>query len=210
MLHEQLDLPRQKRQEAEDLPRVFALMLGMTSDKMTYNGDGVLSVFEKHDVILQLVGTNLDQLSTVKFTTANNSYGGSCRGANGQSHFQSGELPVETTENHPGFATVSIPGGLDYHAEDRVYFVCVKDPQTGSYVHQGPWQQLRVEMNTPFLPLWLMVLLLVVLLCLSGLFSGLNLGLMSLDQTELKIVMSTGTEEEKGYAKVSGQGLYRY
>ena len=41
-----------------------------------------------------------------------------------------------------------------------------------------------------------------VLLCLSGLFSGLNLGLMSLDQTELKIVMSTGTDKEKSYAKV--------
>ena len=44
--------------------------------------------------------------------------------------------------------------------------------------------------------------MLAVLLCLSGLFSGLNLGLMSLDQTELKIVMSTGTDKEKSYAKV--------
>ena len=36
----------------------------------------------------------------------------------------------------------------------------------------------------------------------SGLFSGLNLGLMSLDQTELKIVQNTGTDTEKGYATV--------
>ena len=52
------------------------------------------------------------------------------------------------------------------------------------------------------MPTWASVVLLCVLLCLSGLFSGLNLGLMSLDQTELKIVMSTGTEKEKSYAKV--------
>ena len=39
----------------------------------------------------------------------------------------------------------------------------------------------------------------------SGLFSGLNLGLMSLDQTELKIVQNTGTDTEKGYATVGGQ-----
>ena len=52
------------------------------------------------------------------------------------------------------------------------------------------------------MPTWASVVLLAVLLCLSGLFSGLNLGLMSLDQTELKIVMSTGTDKEKSYAKV--------
>ena len=177
-------------------------MLGQTSDKITYNEGGVVSVFEKNDLQLYLVGTNLDQLTMVKFTTANNSFGGSCRGESGESHFQSGEIPAVSLDNQPGFAQVIIPGGLDYHAEDNVYYVCVKDPETGAYLHQGPWQQLRVEMKTPFLPLWLMVLLLVILLCLSGLFSGLNLGLMSLDQTELKIVMSTGTEEEKGYAKV--------
>ena len=45
------------------------------------------------------------------------------------------------------------------------------------------------------------MLLLTVLLCLSGLFSGLNLGLMSLDQTELKIVMNTGTETEQAHAR---------
>ena len=36
---------------------------------------------------------------------------------------------------------------------------------------------------------------------LSGIFSGLNLGLMALDKTELKIVMNTGTTKEKQYAQ---------
>lgn len=33
-------------------------------------------------------------------------------------------------------------------------------------------------------------------------FSGLNLGLMSLDQTELKILCNTGEEKERDYARV--------
>ncbi len=36
---------------------------------------------------------------------------------------------------------------------------------------------------------------------LSGMFSGLNLGLMALDPMELRIVQSCGTEKEKKYAR---------
>jgi metal transporter CNNM len=39
-----------------------------------------------------------------------------------------------------------------------------------------------------------------VLLCLSGLFSGLTLGLMSLDLAQLRIVISGGSREEAGWA----------
>ncbi len=53
------------------------------------------------------------------------------------------------------------------------------------------------------LPLWVMIILIIVLQFLSGLFSGLNLGLMALDQTELQIVMNIGTEEDKRNARVS-------
>ena len=39
-----------------------------------------------------------------------------------------------------------------------------------------------------------------MLLVLSGIFSGLNLGLMSLDPTELKILMKSGTKSEQNFA----------
>lgn len=51
------------------------------------------------------------------------------------------------------------------------------------------------------MPISIQICIIVMLLMLSGLFSGLNLGLMSLDQTELKIFMNSGTRKERAYAK---------
>ena len=110
---------------------------------------------------------------------------------------------VALDETHPGFASVHLSPGLVYHPDDLTYFICVEVEGMDEFVHQGGEQQLQIEMTTSFMPVWMMGALLIVLLVLSGLFSGLNLGLMSLDQTELKIVMSTGTDMEKNYAKVS-------
>merc|ERR1719357_2104204 len=201
-------LERMKRQEPavdKDLEedgkvRVLAILLDDTSSKKSYNDLGIISVTEGNDIDLHLVGFRMDGLRTVKFTTANNTYGGECKGAHGESHFQSSEFNVEYQESQPGFSRVRIPGGLEYHSNSPVYYLCVKDAKTGEYIHQGPYQQLQIEMSTLFMPIWLMIILCCVLLCLSGLFSGLNLGLMSLDQTELKIVMNTGTDQEKRYA----------
>lgn len=50
------------------------------------------------------------------------------------------------------------------------------------------------------LPLWLNLTCVICLLTLSGLFSGLNLGLMSLDLNDLKVIMNSGTKQEKAYA----------
>ena len=182
-----------------DEMRVLALVLDDTNSKKGYNDAGVVSVYENNPIVLHLVGYNLDNLTKVKFTTANNTYGGSCRGSEGEGHFQTGEMePVMS--GYPGFAKLEIPAGLEFHEKGQIYFLCVEDPATNTFIHQGHSKQLQLEMKSQFLPQWLMIVFIFVCLCLSGLFSGLNLGLMSLDQTELKIVMSTGTEQEKDYA----------
>ncbi|KNC75256.1 hypothetical protein, variant [Sphaeroforma arctica JP610] len=57
------------------------------------------------------------------------------------------------------------------------------------------------EEETPIAPLWAACLLIFGLLCLSGLFSGLNLGLMALDTTGLQIIMKVGEPQQKKYAE---------
>jgi hypothetical protein len=54
---------------------------------------------------------------------------------------------------------------------------------------------------TTALPFGLQIILIIVLLCMSALFSGLTLGLMSLDKTGLEIVMAGDDPVDAEYAK---------
>ncbi|KAM8865298.1 metal transporter CNNM4-like [Synchiropus picturatus] len=87
----------------------------------------------------------------------------------------------------------------------KVFGLCVRDTQ----VDEEQWHLLDekdgrlrvVEVKKSLLPIWLQIILISFLLVLSGMFSGLNLGLMALDPMELRIVQSCGTEKEKKYAR---------
>ena len=71
------------------------------------------------------------------------------------------------------------------------------------FVHQGS-QNVYTQIITTkdFLPIYIVIIFYIILLCFSALFSGLNLGLMSLDLTELNILKKCGSvdKHEKTYA----------
>ncbi|KAM9454206.1 metal transporter CNNM2 isoform 2-T2 [Clarias gariepinus] len=105
----------------------------------------------------------------------------------------------------------------------KAYYLCIAtstpagthDPWTEStwIYHEGEDTKVIVVEERKFLlPFWLQVIFISMLLCLSGMFSGLNLGLMALDPMELQIVQNCGTEREKNYARkiepVRSQGNY--
>ncbi|TNM85939.1 metal transporter CNNM2 isoform X1 [Takifugu flavidus] len=106
----------------------------------------------------------------------------------------------------------------------KAYYLCIAtatqavpgtDPWTENtwIYHDGDDTKVIVVEERKFLlPFWLQVIFISMLLCLSGMFSGLNLGLMALDPMELRIVQNCGTEKEKNYARkiepVRSQGNY--
>ena len=87
-------------------------------------------------------------------------------------------------------------------SSEKKYYFCVQIDGSSDYRHQGSNSWLTVVVQPPVLPLWVEIIFIIILMVLSGLFSGLNLGLMALDPTTLKIVMESGSKRQRIYAKL--------
>uniref|UniRef100_F6VBK6 Metal transporter n=1 Tax=Ornithorhynchus anatinus TaxID=9258 RepID=F6VBK6_ORNAN len=98
--------------------------------------------------------------------------------------------------------------------KEKLYGLCTRPAPGLPWRAQGGDDSLIrvVEADGRLLPLWVRGLLVAALLGLSGIFSGLNLGLMALDPMELRIVQNCGGEKERRYARriepIRRQGNY--
>ncbi|KAK6178074.1 hypothetical protein SNE40_012906 [Patella caerulea] len=189
--------------EAASIDVLFA-----AGEKITADQDGTLKFMEGIQHQLRLHGNQLANITAIAFTTESADRGEVCVVSDGDMKVNFSEV----IDNSVGVISVS----FDY-VDGEYRYVCVKEIFMTSgfqnetqtrWVHQGrdsPWLRFTVEAKPVkefLLPIGLQISILIVLLCLSGLFSGLNLGLMALDKTELQIIQKCGSDNEKKYAKI--------
>eukprot|EP00051_Salpingoeca_urceolata_P030714 m.9420 g.9420 ORF g.9420 m.9420 type:complete len:769 (-) comp3508_c0_seq2:283-2589(-) len=155
-------------------------VVGVTS--VEYAG-GVAQLETQTEHTLRVFGTGLVDGDDVHFTPSD------C----GTSLF-----PTTLADADGTSATLTVSFDEQFGLSDL--FFCVND------VLQGTAPEVTVSPfvpsdDDPLIPTGATIVILIVLLLLSGTFSGLNLGLMALDVRELQIFMDAGDEEEKKNAK---------
>ncbi|KAK7110333.1 hypothetical protein V1264_014225 [Littorina saxatilis] len=162
---------------------------------------GVLKVLAEVEQKIQLVGVNLCEDFEISFTPSKK-----------ESLQQKDCDSVKRTSAFKPSAVNSRGSSAEYVINldtlkpgEELYNLCVKQDQKWEYRGEDPWLQIAIkepeEIESTIFPLPVQVLVIISLLFLSGLFSGLNLGLMALDKTELQIIEKCGSPVEKKNAK---------
>ncbi|XP_033215511.1 metal transporter CNNM4 isoform X2 [Belonocnema kinseyi] len=169
-----------------------------TSEKHTeYDDNGVPHVLINRQIVIRIFGTGITEDVEIAFTNTRAKRGDKCES------LQTEKYPVESVEDNTALVSVKFPHTAEY-------FICANHKSNGTDPrselitiarHQGIENYIIIRAYEKTLPLWASIIIILTCLSFSALFSGLNLGLMSLDRTELKILCNTGTEKEKQYAR---------
>ena len=178
-------------------PEILSLRLAQVDSTRGYTEQGEINVITGQDIVIETIGNDLDNRSIVRLTTAVMERGEDCHGSQDML-LQTKHLWLHHGENNKTMLTIAADD-IIYSSDQDTYRICLKVGETFKYQGDGP--ELRIKLYRQLLPTWLMAVFVAFLLCLSGLFSGLNLGLMALDQRELQLIVKTGSESEQADAK---------
>ncbi|XP_054466423.1 metal transporter CNNM4-like [Anoplopoma fimbria] len=203
-------------------PRVLGMRLERSDTPAGTTERGVIQVTEGSDILLRFYGLRLlpNTSSLLKFTELYSSEqlddvaGALANPVNRTCTELTKDIEVKglmVVSNHNTSGVVSLRVKQLRKSEVvKVFALCVREVRAAqANSEEEMWFLLDeqdgrvrvVEVAKSLLPVWLQVILICFLLVLSGMFSGLNLGLMALDPMELRIVQSCGTEKEKKYAR---------
>ncbi|KAM9306946.1 LOW QUALITY PROTEIN: metal transporter CNNM4 [Pholidichthys leucotaenia] len=206
--------------------QVLGMRLERSNKPSGTNDDGVIQVTEESSVLLRFYGVQLHSgaWTQIRFTELTESgeeeeeeeeeAAAAARSGSGTMDVPDRTCVDFTKDISVGtFMNVSSQGTsglLSVHIKplrksepQKEYALCTPSADGARWVLLGEsdGRVLVVEEKKSLLPMWLQVIIISCLLVLSGMFSGLNLGLMALDPMELRIVQSCGTDKEKKYAR---------
>ncbi|XP_057186969.1 metal transporter CNNM2 isoform X2 [Triplophysa rosa] len=229
--------PTSGKEAGEEETVIIGLRLEDTDD-ISFMDKGYLRVSERSRVRLRVYGQNINNetWSKIAFTEHERSRViGNIVSSSGDNKSQEHPCGIRTSDililpniilNRKTSGVVEIQvKPLRKTERSKAYYLCFATSTPAVAGMHDPWTEntwiyhdgedtkvIVVEEKKFLLPFWLQVIFISMLLCLSGMFSGLNLGLMALDPMELQIVQNCGTEKEKNYARkiepVRSQGNY--
>ncbi|KAM6945206.1 metal transporter CNNM4 [Lycodopsis pacificus] len=203
--------------ESRSGPRILGMRLEKSDTPAGTTERGVIQVTEGSDILLRFYGLHLlpNTSALIKFTELYSSdkdddtFGALMTPVNMTCSELTKDVEVKgsmvvTNQNTSGVVSLRIKQ-LRKSEAVKVFGLCVRDTQekeeTWNLMDDKDGRVRVVEVAKSLLPTWLQVIIICFLLVLSGMFSGLNLGLMALDPMELRIVQTCGTDKEKKYAR---------
>lgn len=166
--------------------RITGMRVETSEKSVSYNERTVPEFIEQTKSTLRLFGYGFTADMVITFAIS------TCQSATGPQF----PVLVDGLSEFSALVDIIVPNACEHS-----YRICAKNGDN-VLMEQASRDWLLIRSNAVLIPLWLTLVIVAVLLVFSALFSGLNLGLMALDKTELKILRNTGNEKERKYATI--------
>ncbi|CEF65071.1 CBS domain and Domain of unknown function DUF21 domain-containing protein [Strongyloides ratti] len=155
-----------------------------------YTNDGIPIVESKTEIKIVVFGSNLQYVNYIGFTITDN--------CNDMTVTVSKKKFINVTSKSIIFVA-ALPD------KESIYRLCYHlSTSNNKYIFI---KEENINISTKLvpkkyiMPLWIQILVIIFFAVLSGLFSGLNLGLMTLSPQELELITKSGSEQDKKYAE---------